>query len=164
MELKDIVAKLEQSKEYKEWKESHKDTFLAHAFVMLDEPNKNTWQMGYFDSSKNKMTTFVVSSEKIDMIPDQEVLKTDQKITPLNVEDVTLTVAEALDLAQKARVEHYSKEITAKTFFIIQNLEAHGPVFNITYFTAAFKTVNIKISTKNGEVLHHSVQALAAFG
>jgi hypothetical protein len=37
-------------------------------------------------------------------------------------------------------------------------------VFNITFFTASFKTINIKISTKNGSVVHCSLQALAAFG
>jgi hypothetical protein len=164
MELKDILAVLEQSSAYQAWRAGHAQAFLAHAFVMLDEPNKNIWQIGYFDEAANSMTTFVVSGRTIGVIPDQEVLKAKQRILPLDPRDVLLPVAEALALAQKAKLQHYPQEQAVKTFFIIQNLEEHGPVFNITVFTAAFKTINIKLSTKNGGVLHHSMQALAAFG
>ena len=110
------------------------------------------------------MTTFVLESQNISVIPDQEVLKAQQRILPLNPEDVILRVADALSIAQKTKTENYPQELPAKTFFIIQNLEEHGAVFNITYFTASFKTINIKLSTKDGAVLHHTMQALAAFG
>ncbi len=164
MELSDVLTTLEQSKEFKDWRNGHEQAFLAHAFVLLDEPNKNIWQIGYFDETKNAMSTFVVDGKKIDLIPDQEVLRAEQHITPLHPADVTLPVAEALVAAQKIKMQQYPQEVSAKTFFIIQNLEQYGPVFNITYFTASFKTINIKLSTKNGEILHHSMQALAAFG
>lgn len=162
MELHDILAKLEQSNEYKDWQKEHAKAYLAHAFVMLDE--QNTWQIGYFDEQTNTMTTFVANDAEIKIIPDQEVLKVQQHINKLSAEDVVLTVKDALEAAQKVKSEHYQKEIPAKTFFIIQNLEEHGAVFNITYFTVSFKTINIKLSTKNGEVLHHSIQTLATFG
>jgi hypothetical protein len=164
MELKDILKKLESSDEFASWKTHHKNAFLAHAFVMLDDANKNTWQIGYFDEEQSLMSTFVVSAQKIDLIPDQEVLKADQRILPLNPDDVKIPLGDALAAAQKAKLEHYPREHIAKSFFIIQNIEAHGPVFNITYFTAAFKTINVKILSKNGAVAHHSLQALAAFG
>jgi len=164
MELKDVLAKLESSDEFASWNTHHKNAFLAHAFVMLDDANRNTWQVGYYDEEQGLMSTFVVSGEKIDLIPDQEVLKADQRILPLKPEDVVIPLADALAAAQKAKLEHYPQEQIAKTFFIIQHVEAHGPVFSITYFTAAFKTINIKISSKKGTVEHHSIQALAAFG
>jgi len=162
--LRDIVSKLEQSNEYKEWRASHQGAFLAHAFVMLDEPNKNVWQIGYFDDSNSLMSTFIVNDASIKAIPDQEVLKTEKQILPLTPDDVQLPVAEALAAAEKTRIQHYPQEKPLKTFFIIQNTEAHGQVFNITFFTASLKTINIKISTKNGKVEHHSIQAIAAFG
>ncbi len=164
MELRDILTTLEHSQEFKDWRATHEHAFLAHAFVMLDDANKNVWQVGYFDETQNTMSTFVVDGKKVDVIPDQEILRAEQRIIALNPADVALPIAEALALAQKAKLEHYPQETPAKTFFIIQHLEAHGPVFNITYFTASFKTINIKLSTKNGTVVHHSSQALAAFG
>ncbi len=164
MELKDVVAKLEESSEFKEWRKSHEKAYLAHAFVMLDEPNNGIWQIGYFDSEKSLMSTFVVSEKKIEIIPDQEVLKAHQEIPPLKVSDVKLSVADALAAAQKSKLEHYAQEMPAKTFFIIQDLEEHGAVFNITFFTHSFKTINIKLSSKDGKVLHHSCESLAAFG
>jgi hypothetical protein len=164
MELKEVLASVEKSSEFKTWRDSHKKAYLAHAFVMLDEANKDIWQIGYFDSENNLMSTFVVSSGKIEIIPDQEVLKSEHKIEELEPEKVKLSVKEALDVAEKYRKEHYSKEIVAKTFFIIQVVDNHGQVFNVTFFTAAFKTINIKLSTIDGKVLHHSCETLAAFG
>ncbi len=164
MELKEVLAGVEKSSEFKTWRKTHEKAYLAHAFVMLDEANKDLWQMGYFDSGKNLMSTFVVSPAKIAMIPDQEVFKSEHKIAELEPEKVKLTVKEALDTAEKYRKEKYPKEIVAKSFFIIQVVEAHGQVFNITYFTATFKTINIKISTESGKVLHHSCETLVAFG
>ncbi|MEM4242629.1 MAG: hypothetical protein QXM31_01890 [Candidatus Woesearchaeota archaeon] len=164
MELKEVLASMEKSSEFKTWRKSHEKAFLAHAFVMMDEANKDTWQIGYFDAEKSLMSTFVVSTGKIDIIPDQEVFKSEHKIAELEPEKVKLTVKEALDIAEKYRKENYPKEITAKSFFIIQVVEAHGQVFNITYFTQSFKTINIKLSTENGKILHHSCEALVAFG
>lgn len=164
MELKEILAVLEKSSEFKSWRKSHEKAYLAHAFVMMDEANKDIWQIGYFDSGNNLMSTFVVSSGKIDLIPDQEVLKSEHTIGELEPEKVKLSVKEALDIAEKFRKENYSKEIVAKSFFIIQVVDAHGQVFNITFFTASFKTINIKLSTIDGKVLHHSCETLAAFG
>jgi hypothetical protein len=164
MELKDVLSALSGSDAFKEWRAKHANAFLAHAFVMLDEANKGSWQIGYFDEAANTMTTFVVQGASIEVIPDQEVLKADQRIAELKPADVKLPVAEALAEAQKVRMQNYPKEIPAKQFFIIQSLAEHGAVFNMTFFTMGFKTINIKLSASDGKVLHHSMQELAAFG
>jgi hypothetical protein len=164
MELNEVLARLEKSGEFKEWRAAHSVAYLAHAFVMLDEQNKDTWQVGYFDEQKNSMTTFVLQGSQVQVIPDQEVVKADQRILPLKPEDVKVPIAEALAIAQKTKLENYPQEMPAKTFFIIQHLSEHGSVFNITFFTISFKTINIKVSTIDGKVVNHSMQALAAFG
>lgn len=162
MELNEILQKLQESSEFKEWKQKHPDAFLAHAFVMMDETNKNVWQLGYYNKEKNTMTTFVVNDE-IKVIPDQEILQSDTEIKPLNASNVKLTVKEALNKAEEVKKEHYPKELTAKTFFIIQHMN-NEDVFNITFFTMAFKTINIKLSVLDGKVITHSIQVLAKFG
>ena len=164
MELKQVLELIGKSKEFSEWRKSHEKAYLAHAFVMMDEANKDTWQVGYYDAEKSLMSTFVVTGEKIGIIPDQEVFKAHQKILELKPEEVKLSVKEAMETAEKTKAEKFKNELPAKTFFIIQDLEEHGPVFNITYFTHSFKTINIKLSTKDGKVFHATCQSLAAFG
>jgi hypothetical protein len=164
MELKEILAQLEKNNAFKEWRAGHAQAFLAHAFVILDEANKDAWQVGYFDEASSTMTTFVLKSDAVQLIPDQEVMKAEQRILPLKPEEVTLPTADALGIAQRDKVAHYPRETPAKTFFIIQNLAAHGTVYNITFFTTSFKTINLKLDAKTGKVVHRSIQELAAFG
>ncbi|MEM4247241.1 MAG: hypothetical protein QXR48_03355 [Candidatus Woesearchaeota archaeon] len=164
MELKEVLSMIEKSNEFSEWRKTHEKAYLAHAFVMMDEANKDVWQIGYYDAEKSLMSTFVVAPDKIAIIPDQEVFKARQKILELKPEEVRLSVKEAMEKAEKTRNEKFKNELPAKTFFIIQDIEEHGPVFNITYFTQTFKTINIKLSTKNGKIFHATCQALAAFG
>ncbi|MBI4141031.1 hypothetical protein HY485_04305, partial [Candidatus Woesearchaeota archaeon] len=72
MELIKVIEQLESSVVFKEWKSSHDVCFLAHAFVMLDEANENTWQLGFFDEKNNLMTTFIMDGVEIKVIPGQE--------------------------------------------------------------------------------------------
>ena len=97
MELKDVIPKLESSKEFKDWQESHKEAFLAHAFVMLEEPRE--WQIGYFGGKT--MTTFVLQGDSVKVIPDQEVLKAQSGISKLNIDDVKISIDKALEISDK---------------------------------------------------------------
>lgn len=162
MDLHEALAKLTRHSLFKEWQSANKNAFLAHAFVMLDEANKDTWQIGFYTKETERMVTFVVSST-VTHTPEQEVLKSDGEIEKLDAAAVKLSVEDALLAAKKCYAENYGKEITFKQFFIIQTID-HAPTFNITYLTQSFKTVNIKINARDGKILKHSVQALAEFG
>ncbi len=162
MEFESIIKKIESMKEFSEWKDKHKQYYLAHAFVMLDEPNKNIWQIGYYDKESNKIATIVLEGEKISIVPEQEILQATQQITELKPADIKLTVDKALETAKACIKENYPKEMPAKSFFIIQHLD-EGTVFNITFLTQSFKTINIKISTIDGKIFRHSLQTLANF-
>jgi len=162
MALTDILKRVDESAEYKQWRKEHADAFLAHAFVMVDEENKDVWQIGYFDEKEDKLTTFVVEPNKISVIHGQEVLKEADKIKPLEVPDIKISVEEALAKAEEARKEHYPREMILKKFFIIQHT-TNGSIFNVTYFTQSFGNINIKISTIDGKILKHSFSKLADF-
>lgn len=162
MELKDVLKRLESSSEFNEWKKSNKDCFLAHAFVMLDDLNANIWQIGFFDAEKNLMTTFIVEPSAIKVIPDQEVLKSDVEIVPLDCDKLVVSVAVAMNLSTSLLRREYSAQKIVKSFFIIQ--QHNGlPVYNITFFTQAFKTINVKIDAVDGKILHHSLASVAEF-
>lgn len=163
MDLHETLARLTRNSIFKDWHVKNKDYFLAHAFVMLDQPNKGIWQIGFYNAEKERMVTFVVSETDIQHTEDQEVLKETTGIQPLKPEDVTLTVEDALKTAKICMQENYRAEIPLKEFFIIQNAEEHT-MFNITYFTQSLKTINIKIDAKTGKMIKHSMQSLAEFG
>lgn len=162
MEFEEIVKKAQSSKEFKEWKEKHKEYYLAHAFVMLDKANEGVWQLGYYDKQSNNVATIILQGDAVSIIPEQEILKASQEITELNPADVKLSVKEALETASKCIKENYPKELILKNFFIIQHLD-EGTVFNITYLTQTFKTINIKISTTDGKIFKHTIAAIANF-
>jgi hypothetical protein len=159
MELKQALQKLEKSAQFKKWKKTHAEAFLAHAFVMLDEANKDIVQFGFFDSKSDMMTPFMVEPKKISALPESEVFKSNQAITPLVMEHVQLTDEKALEIANEFRNKNYSAELPIKTFFIVQHLDI-GCVFNITFFTKSLKTLNLKISVVDGKILKHSLESL----
>lgn len=163
MDFHSMLSTLKQSAEYKDWLAEHRDYFLAHAFVMLDEANKGIWQIGFYSPEKELMETFVMDNGKISILPAQEVLKSEGKLQELDLGAVKITVEEALAIADKCKQEHYKTELVAKQFFILQHLDS-GMAYNITYFTQSLKTINVKVSSIDGKIVSHNLQALAAFG
>lgn len=162
MDLHAILDNLNKSKEYTEWKKNHADFYLAHAFVMIDEPNKDIMQIGYYDDKTDRMATFIVSPDKISVVPDQEVMRAEQHISTLDLGKIKLTIEEALAVSKKCLDENYKKEPIMKSFFIIQELEGI-PLFNITYLTTGFKAINIKINAIDGKIIKHSAGVIAQF-
>ncbi len=150
------LKKLLDSQEFKSWKESHNDFFLAHAFLMQD----GEWQFGFFNPKTEKMVTFICG-EKIVHNNEEEILKSDAKISELNPDDVKVSINDALEKAKEILKKEYSKQIITKHFIIIQNITQ--PIFNITFLAQNFNTVNIKIDAKTGKVINHSSQVLASF-
>ena len=159
MDLQETLAKLTRHPVFNEWHDKNKEYFLAHAFVMLDEANKNTMQIGFYNPKKEKMVTFIIA-DTVQKTEEQEVLRSEGEIQQLKPEEVKHTVEKALATAEKCFKEY--KEQPMKQFFIIQNAEGHT-MFNITYFTQSLKTINVKIDTKTGKIIKHSMQTLAEF-
>ncbi len=162
MDLHSTIARLTRHPVFTEWHANNKEYFLAHAFVMLDETNKDVWQIGFYHPGKERMVTFIISPGSVEHTEEQEVLRSEGEITQLKPEDVTLSVEDALKDAKACLQEHYRGEIPIKEFFIIQQTEGHT-LFNITCITQSFKTINIKIDSTTGKVLKHNIQSLAEF-
>ena len=161
MEVQEKIGKLTTSLLFKEWHQKNTGYYLAHIFIMLDEVNKHTWQIGFYNSEKEKMITFLMTNDKIQHTAEQEVLKKEGTIEKLNLEKIKITPEEALEKAKKCFSEY--KDIPLKEFFIIQNTEGHH-MYNVTYFTQSMKTVNIKIDAETGEIIKHNIQKLCEFG
>ena len=158
MELKDVVDKVENCEAFKAFRHQHPEAFLAHSLVLFDGPSQQ-WHLGYFDQSKESMMTFIMCDGVIDAVEDKEILRTAHAIMALDAASVKLSSEDALKVARDVAAQHYPHEQIVKTFFVVQVIESQ-PVFNITFFTRAFSTINVHLSTTDGTVGTHSCERL----
>jgi len=161
MKLKDIMEKIESHSEFKEWRKSHKGCYLAHAFMMMDKANENMWQIGFYNPKEDKITSFILEGDNLKISPELNIFKKPgAKVEKLDVRKVKIGSVEAIEKAEEVMAKDYPKANPIKMFFIIQNIPKEGHVFNITFVTQDFKTVNIRISSEDGKILKHSVESL----
>ena len=156
MEIGEIIKRLQDSKEFTDWKKDNKG-HLAHALLMLDE--SNAWQIGYYNPDSDTMTTFIVSDNLIETISNQEILRSEQEIKELQLDDVKIGHEEVLKKAMEYHHLHHPREVILKKFFVIQQFHDET-IYNMTFFFQSLKTLNIKISAKTGEIVSHSYQSL----
>jgi len=160
MELKKALSKLEESFEFKEWREKNKDDYFSYAFYEL---NIDEWQIGYYNKKEDNITTFIIN-KGVKIMPHEEVFKKpDTKVNEIDLNKVKLTFAKIIDKASKFQKKKYSKEEASKIIVILQNLEGFGNVWNITFVTKAFNTLNMKLSVENGKVLEHKLSSVFDF-
>ncbi len=155
MEFKEALKNLESSDEYKKWRNGDSGSYLSHAFTMADPSLKEEWQLGYYNKDSDAVTTFSVSGSVLKN-PEAEVFKDEKKILPLDRGKVKLTYKEAIDKAENIQKEKYPAHSSFKKIVILQNLEI-GQVWNITYITNTFKTLNMKIDAETGEIKKHEL-------
>jgi Zn-dependent metalloprotease len=153
--MKDIIKKLESSKEYKEWIKENPKAYLTHAFIMEDPNVKQEWQIGYFLPKEDKVMTFTVG-DSIMQNPPSEVFKEKGTILKLKLDEVKVEMEDALKTAAKLQKEKYPGNDALKKIVILQNLDV-GQVWNITYVTQTFKTLNIKIDAQTGKVIKDEI-------
>ncbi|MBI4449419.1 hypothetical protein HY641_05335 [Candidatus Woesearchaeota archaeon] len=163
MDFPKIVKKVESCAAYATHKKTHPHIFLAHIFYLDDPANKDSCQAGYYDSAHQRMTTFVVSGDTIETIPDQEVLQDPETpIQPLDITHVAHDEHAILTAAQEVITLHHPKAFPIKRFFIIQNSNL-GEIYNVSYLTQTFSSVNIKLAIRDLSVLKHSESQLMNF-
>ncbi len=152
--LKKIIAKVQENKLFADYKQSHPAAFLAHVFVQ-----DNSVQIGFYDTQSQLMTTFLVEGEKIECMPDQEVLRKEGDIVKLDIDRVSLEPFGANKIFLETAKKEYPKEILQKIFIILQQI-ADEPIYNITALTASLNTVNIKLSAVDGNIIKTSCERL----
>jgi len=158
------IQTLESSKEFKGFKKQNKDAFLTHVFYMLDEANENAVQIGYYDKARDRITTFVIEGNSIIKNPEAEVFKEQETLMhPLELSKVKIDMKEAVAIADRLQKEKYKDEIPVKKIAILQNLPV-GQVWNITFVTRTFKTLNIKIDAETKKVVFEKLLSIVEFG
>ena len=149
MDVFDIIGRLEKSEEFSAWSKAHSDAYLAHIFCMV-EKNEKSWQIGYVD--KELVIVFEMG-EKIKQLPaDKPFVKPGKFVPKLDQSTIKLDVNDALGKASALQQEKYPADKPCKIIIILQNV-GQRTIYNITYVTQSFKTLNIRVAADNGEIV-----------
>ena len=162
MDLMPALKKLEESPDFAKWREKNRHTYLSYAFRIPQE--MSDWQLGYYNRDKDRITTFIVSSESIGVRPEEEMFKEQEKdVNEIRLHNVKLSFESVLAKASEFQGKNYPKDSVLKTIAILQNTEKLGDVWNITYITEAFNTLNMKIDASTGSVMEHRLSSIFEF-
>jgi hypothetical protein len=151
MGFKEAFEGLTRSNVYKEWAKENEGCYLVYGFFMEDKEIAPEWQIGFYDEKADQVTTFVIS-DKITKNPESDALKKEGRIDPLDREKVELDFVDVLETANKVQREEYPQHTPMKKIFIVQTLEGKT-VWNITFISQTFNTLNIKIDATTGAVI-----------
>ena len=164
MDLKPSLKKLEESNDFKKWHQKNKNTYLSYVFKIPQEMNSEEWQFGFYDKKKDKITTFIISGDNIKSRPEEEIFKKeDMKVEGIQLDKVKLAFDSAIGKADEFQQKNFPKDKSVKTIAILQNMPKLGNVWNITYVTEAFNTLNMKIDAATGRILEHKLSSIFSF-
>jgi len=165
MELKPALKTLEESPDFKKWHNKNKNTYLSYAFKIPQEMGSDDWQLGFYDKKKDKITTFVIAEEGIKIRPEEDIFKKEEMdVKEVKLDKVKLTFDNAIAKASEFQQKNFPKEKSVKTIAILQNIQSFGNIWNITYVTESFNTLNMKIGASSGKILEHNLSSVFSFG
>ena len=164
MDLMSALKRLKQSKEFSSLGEKIEGIYFSYAMTMLENNKSTPWRLGFYHKSTDKMMTFIVDEDEIKMEKEEEIFKKPgMEVKKVDIEKIKIPYDEILKKAEEFRKNKHPHELARKTIVILQNLGEFGNIWNITYVTHSFKTLNIKINAENGKILHHSLDSLMDF-
>ncbi|MBI3034788.1 hypothetical protein HYY71_00550 [Candidatus Woesearchaeota archaeon] len=157
MDLKPALEKLEESPDFRKWHKKNKNTYFSYAFKIPQEM-PDEWQVGFYEAKKDKITTFVIAGDAIKIRPEEEIFKKDgMKVNEIQLDKIKITFDNAIAKSEEFQQKNFPKDKSIKTIAILQNIPEFGNMWNITYVTEAFNTLNMKIDASNGKVLEHNL-------
>lgn len=162
MLLKQLIQRVENCKEFADYKKKRPNSYLAHVFFMENKP----MQVGYYDKDTGNIATFEEDTEGKDAFNIQESLpfkEDNADIKKLDISKVKIDMDVAIDAALNVKKEAYNHEVICKQVIILQNFrfgKGFRQIYNITFITMSFKTLNIKIDAANKKILSHDLASL----
>ncbi len=117
MAVKELLDKLEKSKEFKAFKKKHPKAYFCAGFFVLDfDTNELKQQLDYFISEKDGIETFAFDNDQITQQKAETIKK--EKLDHIKGEEVSLEFEKAVEIA-KAEVEK-SKLVPSKVIAVLQ--------------------------------------------
>ena len=164
MDVKPAIKILEDHKDFKKWQHKNNGTYFSYAFKIPQEMQEDEWQLGYYNSKSDKITTFVIVGGDVKERPEEDVFKREEtKINEVQLEKIKLSFDSVMQKANEFQQKNFPKDRSIKTIAILQNLSELGNIWNITFVTEAFNTLNIKIDALNGKILEHNLTSIFSF-
>ncbi|MFH0870474.1 MAG: PepSY domain-containing protein [archaeon] len=162
MILRETIAKVEKSKEFKSFKKSNPGFYLAHCFTMLDEGEKKyNWELGYYSDKKDKLVVFE-TVPAVKLRDEDDPFKREGIIKRLDMNEVKTSLARALEICDVLAKDKYSAHAITKRIIVLQNIDK--PVYNITHVTRSYSILNVKIDAKTGEIISQNLQSIMQLG
>ena len=153
------LSKLENSKEYKNWKSENKNSYLCSCFYLDNEGN---WQFDYYLPKKDRIKTFIVEDNKIKELKDSKIFKKDDSaLKRLDLNKVKIKFESAVELVDNLKDNKYKNENVIKRIIILQNIDKE--IWNITYLTSNFNILNIRIDANSGKILSERLENIMRF-
>lgn len=162
MDILDALHTLENSPHHKKWRAKHNSAYFSHAFKMFQDEHKE-WQLGFYEPKTEKITTFLVSPEKVEQRTAEEVFKNEEHVEKLELPENILPLNDVLMKTAQFQQQNYPKDKSMKTIALLQSLPEYGSVWNITLVTQAFNTLNMKLHPSTGEILNHKMSSIFSF-
>ncbi|RLE42147.1 hypothetical protein DRJ48_04130 [Candidatus Woesearchaeota archaeon] len=161
MIIDQLKSRLEASKEFKQWKSAHPEAYFYLAFGMSKHQTNVSFELTYYNPSTKLATVFSVNG-KVELKSEDKVYS-NRVPERLDLTKVKLNWDEALSKALELQTKNYYGEEVIKTIAMLQFLNSKA-VWNITFITPAFSTLNIKIDATSGQIIEHSLRKLFDFG
>ena len=164
MDIKPALEKLEANRDFKKWQHKSKGTYFSYAFKIPQEMKEDEWQFGFYNPKNDKITTFAIAGGIVNVRHEEDVFKREEtKINKVDVDKIKLPFDTIMQKANEFQQSNFPKDRSIKTIAILQNLPELGNIWNLTYVTEAFNTLNIKIDALNGQVLEHNLTSIFSF-
>ncbi|MFA6073449.1 MAG: hypothetical protein WC758_05025 [Candidatus Woesearchaeota archaeon] len=160
MDVLNEYKKLVESDVFLEFESSSKDFYLVHIYKMLGGSNESSLEFGFYNQETDRIVVF--ETNPIRKRAEEEVFKEAETIHPLKLENVKLSLDDALLVAEQFRKEKYSSEVVYQTIMILQNIDRQ--VWNITLITLSFNILNIRIDAQLGVVVDSSIHSIMSIG
>ncbi|MCK4670289.1 MAG: hypothetical protein KAT43_03720 [Nanoarchaeota archaeon] len=137
--------------------------YLAHFFVMLDdkfEPAAN-WQVGFYDKESDNVISFDVG-DTIQKTESKAFKRPEHEVQELKLDNVKLDFEESLDIAKNFQKEKFPGNDPGKAIMLLQSVESIA-TWNITFITAAFNVLNIKLNAIDKKIISHEFSSLLSW-
>ena len=90
---------------------------------------------------------------------DKAFQKEEKKVERIDLNALKLTLADAVNIAKELQQQEYATENPKKIIAIIQKIDSNQ-IWNITFLTQSFNTLNIKINSNSGKIIDKKLQPL----
>lgn len=157
-ELKKLVESVENSSEFKKFKE---EIYLCSLFSIMDKSEGN-WQIDYYNEKKDKIVSFVVENGNVKSEESKIFKDKDEKVAKLDLNEVKINLKEAIKLVNEIHKGKYQNETVNKKIVILQVI--NKPIWNITYVTAGFNVVNFKLNAVSGDLVSDNISSALSLG